>query len=307
MSGQGDIFLCGGSETFSDLPIRFSKTLRQKMIVSNKLLKKGPRGLLELLQGVKFSDFFPDPPAIKNFSTNEVMGHSSDRLSARFGISRHDQDAFAALSHQNAAKAHQFGIYKNEIIPVLGDVAENGIRGDSTVETLGKLKPAFIQLHGTHTAGNSSFFTDGAAAVIIMDRSRAEELNVPVKSILRDFVFVGVDPFESMLLGPATAIRLILQRNNLKIEDIDIIELHEAFAGQVLSNIRQLELDGIKVDMNKVNKWGGSLSLGHPFGATGARLVCTATNRLLYEDKKYALVAACADGGLAHACLIERA
>lgn len=311
LCGQGDVYLCGGSETFSDVPIRFSRAIRKRLLVANKALKKGPMGILPLLKGLKLKDLAPEPPAIKNFSTNEVMGQSSDRLAAKYGVSRVEQDEFAALSHQNASKAHLDGHYKQELIPVKGDLVENGIRAESTLESLSKLKAAFNKPHGTHTAANSSFLTDGAAAVILMNRSVAEAKKIPVRSILKDFCFVAVDPFESMLLGPSAAIERVLSRTKetvgkqLTIDDIDVVEFHEAFAGQVLANIRKLELDGIKVDMSKVNRWGGSLSIGHPFGATGARLVTTATNRLKHENKKYAIVAACADGGLGHACLIE--
>ena len=313
LSNQGDIFLCGGCETFSDVPIRFSRPLRKRFLKLNKALKKGPLQALSLFRGVRMRDLAPEPPAIKNFSTNEVMGHSSDRLAARFGVSREDQDAFAARSHQNAAKAHEQGYYKQEIIPVKGDVTENGIRGDSTSESLSKLKPAFIKPHGTHTAANSSFLTDGAAAVLLMERSTATAMDIKIKSIIRDFVFVAVDPFDSMLLGPAHAVQKLLQRSKnvlgteLKLDDVDVLEIHEAFAGQVLANVVQMKQNGLEVDMSKVNKWGGSLSIGHPFGATGARLVTTASNRLIKEDKQFAIVAACADGGIGHACLLERA
>ncbi|GBG24228.1 Acetyl-CoA acetyltransferase, mitochondrial [Hondaea fermentalgiana] len=317
LAGQADVVLAGGSETFSDVPIRFSKPVRERLINANKAMKKGPAGILKLLKGLKLSDLAPEPPAIKNFSTGEVMGHSSDRLASRFAVSRQDQDEFALRSHQNAAKAHEAGYYKNEVLNVGGSTEENCIRGDTTMERLQKLKPAFVKPHGTHTAGNSSPLTDGASACIIMGDDKAKELGFTPRSHIKSWNFVSVDPFEEMLLGPAYAMARILKANNLTLNDIDVFEIHEAFAGQVLSNLAALESDAwckenINMDkvgavpFDKLNQWGGSLSIGHPFGATGVRILTTATNRLHQEDKKYALIAACADGGQAHACLIER-
>mmetsp|Transcript_14254 Transcript_14254/g.17632 ORF Transcript_14254/g.17632 Transcript_14254/m.17632 type:complete len:447 (+) Transcript_14254:81-1421(+) len=320
LAGQADVVLAGGSETFSDVPIRYSRPIRKRLLKANKALKNGPAGIFGLLKGLKAKDFAPDPPAIKNFSTEEVMGHSSDRLASRFGVSRQEQDEFALRSHQNAAKAHAEGVYDQEIIAVNGSTEENGIRADSSLEKLASLKPAFVKPHGTHTAANSSFLTDGAAAVLIMEDQKAKELGYTPRSYIKNWTFQAVDPFESMLLGPAYCIHKILSDSGLTFNDIGVWEIHEAFAGQVLSNLNALDSEKFcaeefgkgdgkygRVPEDKLNLWGGSLSIGHPFGATGARLVTTATNRLHKEDKQFALVAACADSGIGHACLIERA
>jgi acetyl-CoA acyltransferase len=270
----------------------------------------GKAGLLDLMR--------IDAPAIANFTTGEVMGVSSDRLAAKFGVSRRSQDEFAALSHQRAAKAHADGLYEDEIVPVNGNKTENGIKGDSTVEKLSALKPAFLKPHGTHTAGNSSFLTDGSTAILLMSEERARADGYKPKSLLRSWTFVGVDPFDELLLGPAYAVSRVLKDMNLTLKDIDVFEVHEAFAGQVLANLAALDSDTFArqnlgrservgaVPMEKLNTLGGSLSLGHPFGATGARLVTTASNRLIRENGRFALIAACADGGLAHACILER-
>ncbi|KAF0687669.1 Aste57867_20653 [Aphanomyces stellatus] len=318
MAGNADIIVAGGAETFSDVPIRFSRPLRKRFINAAKAMKAGPAGILKLIAGLKPGDFAPEAPAIKNFHTNEVMGNSSDRLSARFGVTRKEMDEFSIRSHINAAKAHADGKYDGEIIPFKGSTAENGINPNSNYEKVSSLKPAFIKPHGTHTAANSSFLTDGSAATLLMSESKALELGYTPKSVLLDSVFVGVDPFDSLLLGPAYGIAQILKKNNLKLEDIDHFEIHEAFAGQVLSNLNALADEKFskeefgwpsavgRVDHSKLNTWGGSLALGHPFGATGSRLVNTGSNKLVKEGGNYAILAACADSGLAYVGLLQK-
>ena len=322
LAGKASVVIAGGAETFSDVPIRYKRALRKRLLKANKAMKKGPMGIVKLMSGLKGADLAPEPPAIANFATGEVMGHSSDRLASRFGVSRDEQDAFAMRSHVNAAKAHADGFYDGEVIPVNGSTEENGIRGESTMESLGKLKAAFVKPHGTHTAANSSFLTDGAAATLIMTEAKAKELGYTPKAILRDWTFVSVDPFEEMLLGPAYAVSRILKQNNMSIPDIDVWEIHEAFAGQVLSNLNALDSDAFakenlsgrdgrdakvgEIPRDAINTRGGSLSVGHPFGATGARLATTAANRMIAEDKSTALVTACADSGIGTAMLLER-
>jgi len=294
--------------------------MRQKLITMPKAMKKGGAlGAVKHLLGLKMKDMFAlETPAIANFTTGEVMGVSSDRLSAKFGISREDQDLFTVRSHTTAAKAHADGFYDGEVIPYKGSTAENGIKGESSPESVGKLKPAFVKPHGTHTAANSSFLTDGASASLIMSEERALELGYKPLAYLRDYSFKSCDPFEELLLGPTYCSQELLERNNLNMEaDIGVYEIHEAFAGQILSNLTAMDSQKFadekfngkrvgKVDMDKLNTKGGSLSLGHPFGATGSRLVTTAARRLQAEGERYALIAACADGGTGHACILER-
>jgi acetyl-CoA acyltransferase len=246
------------------------------------------------------------------------MGVSSDRLSAKFGVSRQDQDEFTVRSHTLADKAHKDGFYKGEIIAYKGSTEENGIKGDSTIESVSKLKPAFVKPHGTHTAANSSFLTDGAAASLLMSESKAKELGYKPLAYLRDWSFKACDPFEELLLGPTYCSQEVLTRNNLNLEaDIGVLEVHEAFAGQILSNLVAMDSQKFadekfggkrvgKIDVDKLNTKGGSLSLGHPFGATGSRLVTTASRRLQQEGHRFALLAACADGGLGTAMILER-
>lgn len=320
LTGKASVVIAGGCETFSDLPIRLKRSIRQKLITMPKAIKKGgPLGAVShMLKGFQLSDIGLETPAIANYTTGEVMGVSSDRLSAKFAVPRQDQDLFAVRSHQMAAAAHVEGFYNNDVIPYKGSTVENGIKGDSTLESVSKLQPAFIKPHGTHTAANSSFLTDGAAASLIMSESKALALGYKPLAYLRDWSFKACDPFEELLLGPTYCSQEVLSRMKLDLEqDIGVIEIHEAFAGQVLSNLTAMASQAFadekfngkkvgKVDMDKMNTKGGSLAIGHPFGATGSRLVTTASRRLQQEGQRFALIAACADGGLGHACILER-
>lgn len=324
LSGHASCIIAGGVETFSDVPIRLSRPLRQKLITLPKAMKKG--GAIGALRhvfggkgGIGMGDIARlETPAIANYTTGEVMGVSSDRLSAKFGVGRGEQDEFTVRSHVMAGKAHEDGWYKGEIIAYKGSTAENGIKADSTIESVSKLKPAFVKPHGTHTAANSSFLTDGASASLVMSEARALELGFKPLAYLRDWSFKACDPFEELLLGPTYCSQEVLARNNLNLEtDIGVFEIHEAFAGQILSNLTAMnsqtfadeKFNGKRVgavDMDKLNTKGGSLALGHPFGATGSRLVTTAARRLQAEGERFALIAACADGGAGHACILER-
>lgn len=317
ISGQANVVMVGGTETFSDVPIRHSRPVRQRLLGANKAMKKGPMGALGLLKGLKLKDLAPEAPAIANYTTGEVMGHSSDRLAARFGVSRSDQDEYAVQSHHRAAKAHEQGLYEDEIFPVDGSALENGIKGDSNLEKISKLKPAFVKPHGTHTAANSSYLTDGASSCLVMAEETAIAMGYTPKAYIHDWTYVASDPFEELLLGPTYATAQLLGRSGLRLEDIGVVEFHEAFAGQVLANMNAMASESFakdslggqlvgRMDMGRTNTLGGSLSIGHPFGATGCRLVTTAANRLQREDQQYALITACADGGLATACILEK-
>lgn len=316
-AGQASVVVAGGAETMSDVPIRFQKRVRQAMLASRKA--KGFGDYMKLLGGLKLpGDLVPEAPAIAEFSTGEVMGHASDRMAARWGVSRAEQDEFALRSHHMAAKATENGFLRKEIVPVDGVDKDTGVRGDSEISKLASLKPSFIKPHGTHTAANSSYLTDGASAVLLMRESRARELGYSPIAAIRDWIFVSQDPADELLLGPAYAISRIMERNGLGAGDVGVWELHEAFAGQVLANLRALESDAFaakqakvkakvgSLPMDRVNNWGGSLSIGHPFGATGGRLITTASNRLRAENQQLAVLAACAAGGQGHAMIVER-
>jgi acetyl-CoA acyltransferase len=260
------------------------------------------------------------PLPLTEYTTGEIMGHSSDRLAARWGVSRADQDAFAVRSHTGAAAAAAAGLLAPEIVPVAGHAVDNGVRGDSTVTKLATLKPSFVKPHGTHTAANSSFLTDGASAALLMSEAAAAAAGFAPVARLVDWLFVAQDPVDELLLGPAYAIARLLKRAGLAAADVGVWEIHEAFAGQVLANLNALDSTvfadkhlgwgaGAKVGripMDRINPHGGSLSIGHPFGATGTRLLTTAANRLGREGARFGVIAACAAGGQGHAMLIER-
>lgn len=229
MTGHADVVLAGGVETFSDVPIRLSRPIRQKLITLNKAMKKGgPMGAVNhMLKGLSMKDISLETPAIANYTTGEVMGVSSDKLSAKFGVSRQEQDEYTVRSHTLAQKAHDDGFYKDEIIPYKGSTAENGIKGNSTIDSVSKLKPAFIKPHGTHTAANSSYLTDGAAMSLLMSEDKAKELGFKPWAYVRDWSFKACDPWQELLLGPTYCTHDLLQRNNLSLDDMGVLEIHE--------------------------------------------------------------------------------
>ena len=190
--------------------------------------------------------------------------------------------------------------------PAMGLIAkDDGPRGDSTVASLAALKPAFDRELGLITAGSSSFLTDGGSAVILMSRAAADREGFKARSIVRDYVYAAGDPLESLLEGPALAVPKLLERNGLDVGDVGVWEIHEAFAAQVVANLKLMKQRGVDVPLEKINVWGGSLSIGHPFGATGGRLIITATRRLEISGERYAVVTGCAAGGHGSAILLE--
>jgi acetyl-CoA acyltransferase len=321
-SGQAKIILAGGAETMSDIPIRFRKKFRQKLLDARKY--KSLSDFLGFFKGLRPSDLLPDIPSISEFSTGETMGESCDRMAAHFGISRQAQDEYALRSHQLAAKATNEGWLDKELLPAAvppnfdAITQDNTYREDTSMEKLQKLSPAFIKPHGTITAGNSSAFTDGASASLIMEKKTSISHGLTPKAYLRAYTYVSQDPEDELLLGPAYATPKVLDMMGLQLSDIDVFEFHEAFSGQILTVLKALNSDKFakekldrdkkvgEIPMDKFNCWGGSLSLGHPFGATGTRIVTTAANRLHHEDGNLALVAACAAGGQGHAIILER-
>ncbi|MEM8893164.1 MAG: acetyl-CoA C-acyltransferase [Bacteroidota bacterium] len=322
-TGQADVIVAGGTDSVSDIPIPFRKEMRKKLFAAQKIKK--PAEMLKFIASLRPADFKPAVPQIAEFTTGRTMGQDCDLMAARYTIGREAQDEFAARSHQLAAKAAEAGILDDEIsaaefAPSFKPVsADNTYRGDTSAKKLSKLRPAFDKKNGTLTAGNSSALTDGAAAVLLMSESKAKELGLTPKAYIKAYTFTGQDPDEELLLGPAYATYRLLNQEKLGLKDIDVFEYHEAFAAQILTNLQCLDSDqwakeklNLKsklgeIPMDKFNIHGGSLSLGHPFGATGARLVTTAMNRLNREDGKLALVAACAAGAHGHAMLLERA
>ncbi|KAK7793396.1 hypothetical protein R5R35_014304 [Gryllus longicercus] len=319
-SGAYDVILAGGVESMSDVPIRHSRQMRSLMLKANKA-KTLPQ-TLSLLASFRPSFLVPELPSVAEFSSGETMGHSGDRLAAAFAISRKEQDDYALRSHQLAQKAQDKGYFDDLVpfkVPGVENIVDkdNGIRV-STPEQLAKLKPAFVKPHGTVTAANASFLTDGASACLITTEAKAKELGLKPKAYLRDFIYVSQDPIDQLLLGPTYAVPKVLEKAGLQLNDIDVWEVHEAFAGQILANLKAMDSDWFaktymgrssKVgvpSLDKWNNWGGSLSIGHPFAATGVRLAAHTSNRLIREDGQLGLIAACAAGGQGVAMIVER-
>ncbi|VVC91341.1 unnamed protein product [Leptidea sinapis] len=319
-AGAYDVIVCGGVEFMSDVPIRHSRKMRAFLLKLNRA--KTPAQRLSLLATIRPDFFAPELPAVAEFSSGETMGHSADRLAAAFGASRQEQDEYALRSHTLAAQAQASG-YFTDLIPVKVEGKDGAVEKDngirvSSPEQLSKLKPAFVKPHGTITAANSSFLTDGASACLIMSEAKAKELGLKPKAYVRDFTYVAQDPVDQLLLGPAYGVPKILEKAGLKLTDIDTWEVHEAFAGQILANLKAMDSDWFaqnylgrqsKVgvpDLNKWNKWGGSLSIGHPFAATGVRLAMHTAHRLVREDGQLGVISACAAGGQGVAMILER-
>ena len=321
-SGSAALAVAGGTETLSDAPIRFSRPIRERLIASQKA--RGPADYLKLLRGLRLSDLAPAVPPIADYSTRLTMGQNAERLAKRFGISRAEQDAYAEMSHRRAARATEQGLLATQIVPARlppkfeAVTTDNGIRGDTSIEKLAKLPPVFDRRFGTITAGNSSYLTDGASAVLLGSEEGARRAGLAPLAAVVSQALTASDPLEELLLGPAYAVPLALERAGLELLDIDVFELHEAFAAQMLAVLRSLEDERFArerlsrgsavgtIDRERLNAWGGSLSVGHPFGATGGRLVATCCRRLIHEDGRFGLIAACASGGLGYAAVLER-
>ncbi len=321
--GDAEVVIAAGAETMSDAPIRYRRPVRKRLIAAQKA--RGPLALARLFGSLKLSDLLPDPPAIAEFTTGETMGQNGERLAKRLGISRQAQDAFAATSHRRAAQAAAKGLLARQIVPVTVPgswrrvSADNGVRGDTSEEKLAALKPAFDRRFGTITAGNASFLSDGAAAVLLMSERKVSELGLEPLAEVVSAAAVALDPLEELLLGPALAAPRALALAGLSLDEVEVVELHEAFAAQVLAVLQVLEDPEFcrqrlgrpaalgRIDPARLNAWGGSLSVGHPFGATGARLLTTCGHRLQHENARFGLVAACAAGAIGIAMVLERA
>ena len=321
-TGQSSVVIAGGADSASETPIGYKKHMRTKLMKGTKI--RSFSQMIKYALGFRLKDFLPEVPAIAEYTTERTMGEDCDIMVAKHQITREEQDLFAIRSHDNAEKAWQDGHHQNEVIAVQIDPKfkmiqkDNGIRSGSKPEKLAKLRPAFDKKHGTLTAANSSFLSDGGAVCLLMTESKAKELNLKPKAEIIDYCFTGQRLEDELLLGPAFAMSKLLKKTKLNVKDIDVFEIHEAFAGQVLTNLKCLNDEEFcktrlnrekavgKIEMDKVNKWGGSLSIGHPFGATGARLLTTAANRLIDENGQYAMLSACAAGAHGHAMIIKK-
>jgi acetyl-CoA acyltransferase len=321
--GHATVALAGGTESLTQVPILHSRRMSDTLVAASKAKSLSQR--LGVLARVRPRDLVPITPTISEPSTGETMGQSADTMAKLNGISREAQDAFALRSHQRAAAGTADGRLTAEIAPITLPprhtemlAVDNGVRADSTLTQLGALRPVFDRHYGTVTAGNASPLTDGAAVVLLMREDVATALGYAPLAFIRSYAYAAIDPAEQLLQAPVFAAPLALARAGLSLRDIGLVEMHEAFAAQVLSNLHGLasrawaERAGLsepvgEVDPERLNVMGGSLSIGHPFGATGARIVTTLAHEMGRRDVQFGLLTVCAAGGMGHAMVLERA
>lgn len=321
-AGRYDAAVAGGVECLSDFPVPFA---RESIKVFKGIQKaKSPLAKMKGALGLKPWMLLPSEPALAEPSTGLTMGQHAEKMAQSWGIPRKEQDDYAFESHRRAFEAEQAGTLSGPVAPAYGGrdrgtpvLADNGIRRPPDRPALDKLKPVFDRRFGTITAGNASFLTDGAAAVILMEESKARALGYRPLARVALSATVALDPADGLLMGPPRAIAKGLDRAGLKLEDLSILELHEAFAAQVLCNVRAMESADYcrvhlgrtaalgRVDPQKMNPGGGSLAIGHPFGATGARLVMGVAQALVRHKGQWGMAAACAAGAMAQAILLE--
>jgi acetyl-CoA acyltransferase len=320
--GHADVVLAGGVETLSDIPILHSKRFSQTLMAASKAKSLTER--LAIFAKVRPRDLAPVAPAIAEPSTGESMGQSAERMAKENGITREAQDRVALMSHQRAAAATADGRLTEEIAPWFGGrdltevaTSDNGIRTDTTLEALAQLKPVFDRRYGSVTAGNASPLTDGAAMTLIMSAEKAFALGYRPLAAVRSYAVTAVDPGWQLLSGPAWAVPKALDRAGITWKDLGLVEIHEAFAAQVLSNAQawsskewagklgRAEPVG-EVDWDRTNVLGGSIAIGHPFAATGARIVTTLSHEMVRRDVQFGLVSICAQGGMGFAMVLER-
>lgn len=321
--GQADVVIAGGTESMSDPPIFTSRPLARALAESSRARTLAAR--LKPFQKLSPKDLVPVPPAIAEYTTGLSMGESAEKMAKENGISRKAQDELALASHQNAARAWKEGAFEAEVMhlavpPKYSTIADkdNLVREDTSLEALGALKPVFDRKYGTVTAGNASPLTDGAAALLVMSEEKAKALGYEPLGFLKAHAFAATDPADQLLQGPAYAAPIALDRAGMQLADFDLIEMHEAFAAQLASNLQAFASKSFaeklgraaplgEVDRTKLNVNGGSIALGHPFAATGARLVHQALQALKRRGLGTALVTACAQGGQGAALVLERA
>jgi acetyl-CoA acyltransferase len=321
--GHHDVVIAGGAESLSNVPILHSRTMSEKLVTFSRA--KNPAQQLRILSSVRPKDFVPITPAIAEPSTGETMGQSADKMAKINHVPRDEQDQFALRSHRKAAIGTDDGRLAAEIVPVYVPpryttvlTTDNGVRRDTSIDQLRTLKPAFDKKYGTVTAGNASPLTDGASAVLLMSEERAAMLGYTPLAFIRSYAYAALDPGEQLLMGPVLAAPVALARAGLTLGDMDLIEMHEAFATQVLCNLlgfqsrEWAERAGFsqplgEVDLSILNVMGGSIAIGHPFGATGGRILTTLANELVRRGGTFGLMTVCAAGGMGHAMVIERA
>jgi acetyl-CoA acyltransferase len=320
--GHVDVAIAGGSESLSNVPVLYSQGFAEALVLASKAKSFPAR--LKALARIRPRDLVPVTPAIAEPSTGETMGQSAEKMAKLNAIAREEQDHFALRSHRLAAAGTADGRLTAEIMPVYVPprfdsvlTSDNGIREDTSYEQLAALKPVFDRKYGSVTAGNSSPLTDGGACVLLMNEEKARALGYPALGIIRSYAYAALDPGEQLLQAPVLAAPVALKRAGLTLKEIDLVEMHEAFAAQVLSNLKGFESKwwaeraGFsqpvgEVDRAKLNVMGGSIAIGHPFGATGARITTTLLNELRRRGGQFGLMTVCTAGGMGFAMVVER-
>ena len=320
--GHVGVAIAGGAESLSNVPILHSQGFAEALVKAAKAKSLG--GRVRALAAIRPRDLVPITPAIAEPSTGETMGQSAEKMAKINHIPRDEQDQFALRSHRLAAAGTTDGRLPAEMMPVYVPpryesvvTSDNGIRFDTNYDQLAALKPVFDKKYGSVTAGNSSPLTDGGACVLLMSEDKAYALGYPPLGFIRSYAYAALDPGEQLLQAPVLAAPVALQRAGLTLKDMDLVEMHEAFAAQVLSNLRGFESRewaaraGLTepvgaVDQARLNVMGGSIAIGHPFGATGSRITVTLLNELARRDGQFGLMTVCAAGGMGFAMVVER-
>jgi acetyl-CoA acyltransferase len=321
--GEADIAIAGGADSLSKPPITYSDRFVEIMMEANGA--KDMPSKLKAFSKVRPKDLAPNPPAIAERSTGETMGDSAEKMAKENGITRRAQDEYAIRSHTKASTAWAEGVFDSEVMPYrmaprfTETLSKDTIpRDDSTMEKLSTLKPVFDRKYGSVTAANASPLTDGASALLLMEESVAKALGYEPLAYIRSYAFAALDPNWQLLMGPAIATPIALDRAGMTLKDLDLVDMHEAFAAQVLSNVQAFASDTFakerlgrdkaigEIDESSFNIYGGSISLGHPFGATGARQITTMANELNRRGGGTALITQCAAGGLGAAMILEK-
>lgn len=319
-TGQIEAGIGGGSDTTSDVPIAVSRALRRTLLDLNRARSFGER--MKALKGFSFGSLKPEFPGVGEPRTGKSMGEHCEMMAKEWGIARADQDQLAYDSHRKAAAAYERGFYDDLVVPFRGVTRDNILRPESTPEKLATLKPAFDRTsgQGTLTAGNSTPLTDGASAVLLGTDEWARERGLEVQAYIVDAQVAAVDYVhgEGLLMAPAWAVPQMLARNGLTLQDFDFYEIHEAFAAQVLCTLRAWESETFcrdklglsaplgRIDPAKLNVVGSSLALGHPFAATGGRIVATLAKLLKEKGGGRGLISVCTAGGMGVTAILER-
>ncbi|MEZ9418993.1 acetyl-CoA C-acyltransferase FadI [Vibrio breoganii] len=321
LAGNIEVGIAGGADSSSVLPIGVTKSLASNLLALSKARSLSQK--LKIVSSFKMKDLMPVPPAVAEYSTGLSMGQTAEQMAKTHSISRQDQDALAHRSHAFAAEAWNVGKIRDEVMTAYPEPykkwidTDNNIRFDSTIEGYAKLRPAFDRQFGSVTAANATPLTDGAAAIMLMTESKAKALGLEILGYIRSYAFSATGVEKDMLMGPSYATPIALDRAGITLNDLTLIDMHEAFAAQALANMKMFASDKFaqeklgrdkaigEIDMDKFNVLGGSIAYGHPFAATGARMITQTLRELKRRGGGLGLNTACAAGGLGAAMILE--